>query len=73
MCAKLKVNRLNSFRTGACQVFTTQKPFPGEIPPTQNYLKIHFLIKLPSFTFLLKSMHTLRQINHSFARKKVNF
>ena len=30
VCAKFKVDPLSRFRTGARQVFTTQKPFPGE-------------------------------------------
>ena len=30
--AKFTVGPLSRFRTGACQVLTTQKPFPGEIP-----------------------------------------
>ena len=34
MCTKFKVYRLSRFLTGACQVFTTQKPFPSEIPLT---------------------------------------
>ena len=34
------------FRTGARQVFTTQKPFPREIPLTMKTAR--FLIKLPS-------------------------
>ena len=32
VCAKFKVDRMNRFRTVARQVFTTQKPFPREIP-----------------------------------------
>ena len=36
VCAKFKVNRLSRFRTGACQVFATQKPFPSEIPLTMK-------------------------------------
>ena len=34
VCVKFKVDRLSRFRTGAHQVFTTQKPFPREIPLT---------------------------------------
>ena len=34
MCAKFKIDSLSSFRTGAGQVLTTQKPFPSEIPLT---------------------------------------
>ena len=30
--AKFKVDRLSRFCTGARQVFTTQKPFPSQIP-----------------------------------------
>ena len=53
MCAKFKVDRLSRFGTGAHKVFTTQKPFPSEIPltmktATSNSLQTHFLIKLPS-------------------------
>ena len=33
VCAHFKVDRLSRFRTGACRLFTTQKPFPIEIPP----------------------------------------
>ena len=36
VCAKFKVDRLSRFRTGARQVFTTQKPFPSEIPLTMK-------------------------------------
>ena len=36
MCAKFRVDRLSRFRTGARQVFTTQKPFPSEIPNHKN-------------------------------------
>ena len=36
VCAKFKVDRLSRFRTGARQVFTTQKPFPSEIPQTMK-------------------------------------
>ena len=36
MCAKFKVDPLSRFRTGACQVFTTQKLFPSEIPLTMK-------------------------------------
>ena len=32
MCAKFIVDSLSCFCTGARQVFTTQKPFPNEIP-----------------------------------------
>ena len=31
VCAKFQVNRLSDLRTGARQVFTTQKPFAREI------------------------------------------
>ena len=34
VCAKFKVDPLSRFRTGARQVFTTQKLFPSEIPLT---------------------------------------
>ena len=34
VCAKFKVDRLSHFRTGARQVFTTQKLFPSEVPLT---------------------------------------
>ena len=36
VCAKFKVDRLSRFRTGARQVFTTQKLFPSEIPLTMK-------------------------------------
>ena len=36
VCAKFKVDRLSRFRTGARQVFTTQKPCPREIPLTMK-------------------------------------
>ena len=35
-CAKFKVDCLSRFRTGARQVFTSQKPFPSEIPLTMK-------------------------------------
>ena len=35
-CAKFKVDRLSRFRTGARQVFTTQKPFPSKMPLTMK-------------------------------------
>ena len=34
--AKFTVDPLSRFRTGACQVFTTQKLFPSEIPLTMK-------------------------------------
>ena len=60
--AKFTVDPLSRFRTGACQVFTTQKPFPGEIPlamktATPNSLQTHFLIKLPSIKFCFEILH----------------
>ena len=75
LCAKFTVDRFSRFRTGARQVFTAHKPFPGEIPLTMktatlHSLKTHFLIKLPSVIFLLKSTHPSRQTNPSFARAK---
>ena len=36
VCAKFKVHHLSRSRTGAGQVFTTQKIFPSEIPVTMN-------------------------------------
>ena len=36
VCAKFEVDSLSRFRTGARQVFTTQKLFPGEIPLTMK-------------------------------------
>ena len=36
VCAKFKVDCLSRFRTGARQVFTTQKTFPSEIPVTMK-------------------------------------
>ena len=36
VCAKFKVDRLSRFRSGAPQVFTTQKPIPSEIPLTMK-------------------------------------
>ena len=74
MC-KFKIYRLSRFLTGACQVFTTQKPLPSKIPltiktATLNYFWTHFLIKVPSVKLLLKSMHPLHEINHSSACKK---
>ena len=32
VCAKFKVDSLCHFRSGACQMFSTQKPFPSQIP-----------------------------------------
>ena len=45
--AKFKVDCLSRFRTGARQVFTSQKPYPSEIPltmktGTSNSLEITF-------------------------------
>ena len=67
VCAKFKVDR---FRTGARQVFTTH---PSEIPLTtklqyQIRFKIRFLTKLPSVKFLLKSLAS----NKSILKKKVD-
>ena len=31
VCTKITFDRLSRFRTGAGQVFTSQKPFPSEI------------------------------------------
>ena len=36
VCAKIKVDRLNRFLTETREVFTTQKPFPSEIPLTMK-------------------------------------
>ena len=36
VCAKFKIDPLSRFRTGARQVFTTQKLFPSEIPLTMK-------------------------------------
>ena len=67
VCSKFKVDSLNRFRTGARQVFTTQKLFPSQIPltmktTTSNSLKTDFLIKLPSLKFLLKSLTSNKSI-----------
>ena len=50
VCAKFKVDSLSRFCTGACQVSTTQKPFPSPIPLTmkmqhQILFEISFLIR----------------------------
>ena len=42
VCAKFKVDPLSRFRTGARQVFTTQKLFPSEIPLTNENCNIKF-------------------------------
>ena len=48
MCAKFKVDRLSRFRTGARQVFTTQKLFPSEIPLTMKIATTNSVLgKLP--------------------------
>ena len=36
VCAKFKVDCLSCFRTGARQLFSTQKLFPSEIPLTMK-------------------------------------
>ena len=36
VCAKFKVDPLSRFRTGAREVFTTQKLFPSDIPLTMK-------------------------------------
>ena len=36
VCTKFKVDRLSRFRTGAGEVFTTQKPFPSKIALTMK-------------------------------------
>ena len=36
VCTKFKVDPSSYFRTGVGQVFTTQKPFPSEIPLTMK-------------------------------------
>ena len=41
MCAKFTVDPLSPFRTGV--VFTTQKPFPSEIPLTMRTAASFFL------------------------------
>ena len=43
VCSKFKVDRFNRFRTGARQVFTTQKPFPSEIPLTMKTATLNSL------------------------------
>ena len=43
MCAKLEVDFLSRFRTGARQVFTTQKPFPSEISLTMKIVTTNSL------------------------------
>ena len=67
VCAKFKVDPLSRFRTGARQVFTTQKLFLSKIPltmktATSNSLKTHFLIKLQSAKFLLTSFTSNKSI-----------
>ena len=74
MCAKFKDDPLSRFRTVARQVFTTQKHFPSEIPltmktATSNFLQTHFLIKLPSVKFLLKSL----TLNKSILEQKSKY
>ena len=39
VCAEFKVDRCSCFRTGARQVFTTQKPSPSEISLTMKTAK----------------------------------
>ena len=43
--AKFKVDRLSRFRTGARQVFTTQKPFRSEISSNHENCNIKFTLK----------------------------
>ena len=67
VCPKFKVDSFSRFRTGAYQVFNTQKFFPSEISLTMkiantNSLETHFLIKLPSVKFLLKSLTSNKSI-----------
>ena len=62
--AKFKVDRLSRFRTGARQVFTTQKPFHSEIPLTKETTTSNLNIFSNQITivkFLLKSL-TSKQI-----------
>ena len=66
VCAKFKVDRLSCFRTGASQVFTTQKPWKLQ---HQILFKIHFLIKLPSVKFLFKSLTYILDYNKSAYQK----
>ena len=73
MCAKFKVDRLSHFRTGTRQMFTSQKPFPSEIPLTIKSAT-HFLIKLPYAIFLLKfyAKQIKRQINQIDVKQNYN-
>ena len=48
VCAKFGVDPLNRFRTGARQVFTTQKFFPSEIPLT---VKTNIKFSLNTFSY----------------------
>ena len=43
VCAKFKIDPLSRFRTGARQVFTTQKLFPSEIPLTMKTATLNSL------------------------------
>ena len=59
MCAKLRVNGLNRFRTGPRQVFTIFPSFLNEIPlnmktATSNFIYKDFLLNLRSLKLLLK-------------------
>ena len=42
VCAKFKVDRLSRFRTGAREMFTPQKPFPGKIFSNRENCNIKF-------------------------------
>ena len=46
VCGKFKVDRLSRFRTGARQMFTTQKPFASEIPLTMETIQHQILFKI---------------------------
>ena len=70
VCAKFKIDPLSRFCTGARQVFTTQKLFSSETmkTATSNSLETHFLIKLSSVKFGLKSLMP----TNWYSTKKVN-
>ena len=73
VCANIKVNRLNRFRTGARHVFTTQEPFPSEIPLTMktailNSLNtFHYLITICQISF---KIYTSLKSNKSYPHPK---
>ena len=63
-CAKFKVDCLIRFCAGTRYVFTTQEPFPSEIPVTMktaisNSLKTHFLISNYHLSNLFLNLYIL--------------